>query len=224
MEHCCLCNKWEHAECAGLFDGNKDPDTKYVCSKCKDKQESTAAKFREDRGSAGLKPSTRSRKGSTASTRKNERGTVKSITSTCLSTDVREQLKLIEEERSFKEREIQEQREMLRRKNEESARQLEEKRKLAEEENLRREIEMKAEAELIAREQNARRESLEKKRELMRQLSLPSRLGTEDSYSEKVVCWLSTNKGMSGQRPNSHEDALSRSSSADSVARKTSSD
>uniref|UniRef100_A0A182SSU2 PHD-type domain-containing protein n=1 Tax=Anopheles maculatus TaxID=74869 RepID=A0A182SSU2_9DIPT len=199
MERCCLCTKWKHAECAGLAVETKDPASRYVCSKCKVKQEITAAKFRDDRDTASLKPSTRSRMGSTASTKRSVRNVQGSIPSTHISVNTDEQLKLVEEETRLREREIEERRELKRRENAELARRLEEKKKLAEEESILRQNALKAEAEINILEQSVRRESLEKKRELMLHLSRASRSGSETSYEEKVVCWLSTSKGMTGE-------------------------
>ncbi|XP_061519215.1 myosin-6-like isoform X4 [Anopheles gambiae] len=211
MEKCCLCTKWEHAECAGLFVEIKDPASRYVCSKCKVKQETTAAKFRDDRDTASLKPSGRSKKGSVASTKRSERIAQGSVPSTLLSVNVEEQLKLVEEEKRLREREIEEKRELKRRENAELARQLEEKRKLAEEESLLRERELKAEAEMNALETSVRRESLEKKRELLLQQSRASNMGSQESYSEKVVCWLRKSEEMPGEKE--REKAVSRAGS-----------
>ncbi|XP_049290599.1 uncharacterized protein LOC125767759 [Anopheles funestus] len=215
MAQCCLCTKMEHMECAGLNSADfNDPTFRYVCTKCKVRQETTAAKFREDREAAGLKPSTRSRKVSTTSTAKrSDKIAPASVVSTCLSVNVEEQIQILEEEKRLRVREIEEKRELKRKENAELARQLEEKKRLAKEESILRERELKAEEEMKALEQSVRREALEKRRELMLQLSRASHMGSESSYSEKVVCWLNTSKGMTRGNPVTNKDIPSSSSS-----------
>ena len=87
-------------------------------------------------------------------------------------------------------------------------RRLEEKKKLAEEESILRQKSLKAEAEMKAQEQSIRRESLERKRKIMRELSQASRVGSEDSYSEKIVCWLKTGPGSTDEKMSPREECL----------------
>ncbi|XP_052895761.1 uncharacterized protein LOC128302949 [Anopheles moucheti] len=129
-----------------------------------------------------------------------------SVASTCLSVNMEEQLKLVEDERRLRVREIEEKREMKRRENAELARRLDEKKKLAEEESILRERELKTEEEMRVLEQSVLREALEKKRELMLQGSRTSRMGSECSYSEKIMCWLNGSKGMTGAKSMPNKD------------------